>query len=149
MIRKQWLKIYDLVQQLGFTKINLLGHDIGGMVAMSFAFNYPDAVDKLIVMDCAHPSEGMLQMSLLPAHGTFTDKMDVTMPYMWWMAFNQVKNLPEKLLEGRFRYLLDYLFSYVMLDDTKMTDFEREVYAFAYNNPENIEHQTHGIKVLT
>lgn len=130
--------IYDLVRHLGFEKVNLLGHDIGGMVAMSYAFNYPEAIDKLIVMDGAHPTEGMLQMPLIPSKGTFTDKMDINTPYVWWMAFNQVKNLPEKLLEGRYRYLLDYLFSYVMLDDKKMTDFEREVYASVYDQPENI-----------
>ncbi len=130
--------IHELVKYLGFEKVNLLGHDIGGMVAMSFAFNYPEAVAQLVVMDGAHPSEGMLQMPLIPAKGTFTDKMDVNMPYVWWMAFNQVKDLPEKLLAGRFRFLLDYLFSYVMLDEAKMTDFEREVYASVYNNPENI-----------
>ena len=130
--------IHELVKHLGFEKVNLLGHDIGGMVAMSFAFNYPEALDKLIVMDGAHPTEGMLQMPMIPAKGTFTDKMDTNAPYVWWMAFNQVKDLPEKLLEGRFRYLLDYLFPYVMLDDTKITDFEREVYASVYDNPENI-----------
>jgi pimeloyl-ACP methyl ester carboxylesterase len=130
--------IYELMKQLGFEKINLLGHDIGGMVAMSFAFNYPEAINKLILMDGAHPSEGMMQMPLIPAAGTFSDKMDTKMPYVWWMAFNQVKNLPEKLLEGRFRYLLDYLFAYVMLDETKMPDFDREVYASVYNKPESI-----------
>jgi pimeloyl-ACP methyl ester carboxylesterase len=130
--------IYELVKYLGLEKINLLGHDIGGMVAMSFAFNYPDKVSKLIVMDGAHPTEGMLQMPMIPAEGTISDKIDVNRPYVWWMAFNQVKHLPEKLLQGRFRYLLDYLFDYVMLDDKKMTDFEREVYASAYNKPENI-----------
>lgn len=130
--------VYELVKLLGLEKVNILGHDIGGMVAMSFAFNFPEFVDKLIVMDGSHPNEGMMQMPLIPAKGTFTNKMDANAPYVWWMAFNQVKELPEKLLEGRFRYLLDYLFSYVMLDDTKMTDFEREVYAFVYNNKENI-----------
>lgn len=131
--------IYELVKHLGLGKINILGHDIGGMVAMSFAFNHPDAISKLIVMDGAHPAEGMLQMPLIPARGTFTDKMDTNAPYVWWMAFNQVKDLPEKLLEGRFRHLLDYLFSYVMIDDTKMTEFDREVYASVYNKPENIK----------
>ena len=130
--------IYELVNYLGLDKINLLGHDIGGMVAMSFAFNYPQLVNKLIVMDGAHPGEGMMHMTMIPKAGTFTDKMDSNMPYVWWMAFNQVKNLPEKLLAGRFNYLLEYLFSYVMLDDTKMSDFERQVYASAYNKPENI-----------
>jgi len=130
--------IYELTQQIGLEKVQLLGHDIGGMVAMSFAFNYPEVTEKLIVMDGSHPGEGMLQMPLIPASGTFADKMNGDAPYAWWMAFNQVKGLPEQILEGRFRYLLDWLFNYVMIDETKMTAFEREVYASVYNNPENI-----------
>lgn len=130
--------IYELTRQLGFEKVHLLGHDIGGMVAMSFAFNYPKSVNKLILMDGSHPSEGMMQMPLIPPMGSFTDKMSGNSQYAWWMGFNQVKGLPEKLLEGRFQYLLDWLFAYVMIDETKMSAFEREVYAFAYNQPENI-----------
>ncbi len=60
------------------------------------------------------------------------------MPYAWWMGFNQVKELPEKILEGRFHYLLDWLFKYVMIDDSKMTLFEKEVYASVYNEAESI-----------
>jgi pimeloyl-ACP methyl ester carboxylesterase len=130
--------IYELMQQLGLQKINILGHDIGGMVAMSFAFNYPEATEKLIVMDGAHPSEGMMQMPLMPAAGTFNEKMDGNQPYAWWMGFNQVKELPEKILEGRFQHLMDWLFKYVMIDETKMTTLERGVYAAYYNQTENI-----------
>ena len=130
--------IYELLQQLGVEKASLLGHDIGGMVAASFGFNYPQATEKLILADGAHPSEGLRQMPLLPATGAFTDKMDGQQPYVWWMAFNQVKGLPEQLLAGRFQYLLDYLFPYVMLDDSKMSAFDRAVYAAVYNQPENI-----------
>lgn len=130
--------IYRLMQHLELEKACILGHDIGGMVAMSFAYNYPEAVQKLIVMDGAHPSEGMMQMPLLPQPGTFGNKMDSNAPYAWWMGFNQVKGLPEKLLEGRFNYLLDYLFAYVMIDETKMPAFDRALYTHIYNNPENI-----------
>jgi len=130
--------IYELIIQLGLQKVNILGHDIGGMTAMSLAFNYPEVVAKLIVMDGAHPSEGLMHMPLIPQLGTFKDKMDGNAPYAWWMGFNQVKGLPEKILEGRFQYLLDWLFSYVMIDDTKMPAFDRAVYASAYNNSENI-----------
>ncbi len=130
--------IYELIQQLGLKQVYLLGHDIGGMVAMSLAFNYPQVVAKLIVADGLHPSEGLKQMSLLPAAGTFGDKIDPQQPYTWWMSFNQVKGLPEKMLEGRYRYLLDWLFHYVMVDDSRMTEFEREVYASVYNQPERI-----------
>jgi pimeloyl-ACP methyl ester carboxylesterase/uncharacterized protein YbjT (DUF2867 family) len=130
--------IYALVQHLGLTKVSLLGHDIGGMVAASFAFNHPEATEKLILADGAHPSDGMRYMSLLPAPSAFEAKMDAHQPYVWWMAFNQVKGLPEKLLEGRFQHLLDYLFAYVMLDESKMSAFDRAVYAAAYNQPESI-----------
>ncbi|MCE7065140.1 alpha/beta fold hydrolase [Dyadobacter sp. CY326] len=130
--------ILGLVQQLGFTKVHIMGHDIGGMVAMSFAFNYPEFTEKLIVLDGSHPSEGMMQMPLIPPAGTFTDKMDSNMPYAWWMGFNQVKELPEKILEGRFHFLLDWLFEYVMIDGSKMSSFEREVYASVYNEADRI-----------
>jgi pimeloyl-ACP methyl ester carboxylesterase len=131
--------IYALVQHLGLAKVTVLGHDIGGMVASSFAFNYPAATDKLILLDGAHPSEGLQYMSLLPAPGAFDGpKMDAQQPYVWWMAFNQVKELPEKLLAGRFQHLLDYLFAYVMLDDSKMSAFDRAVYATHYNQPASI-----------
>jgi pimeloyl-ACP methyl ester carboxylesterase len=130
--------IYELSIQLGLNKVNILGHDIGGMVAMSFAFNYPEMVEKLIVMDGAHPGEGLMHMPLIPQAGTFNEKMDGNAPYAWWMGFNQVKDLPEKLLEGRFQFLLDWLFSYVMIDETKMPVFDRAVYASVYNHAENI-----------
>lgn len=130
--------IYELVQNLGLGKVSLLGHDIGGMVASSFAFNHPEATEKLILADGAHPSKGMMQMPMLPVPGSFAGKMNGQYPYTWWMAFNQVKELPEQLLAGRFEYLLDYLFQYVMLDDSQMSAFDRAVYAAIYNQPENI-----------
>lgn len=130
--------IHKLVIQLGLEKVNIMGHDIGGMVAMSFAFNFPESTEKLIVLDGSHPSEGMYQMPLIPSPGTFNEKMDGEMPYAWWMGFNHVKGLPEELLESRFHLLQKWLFNYVMIDETKMTKLERAVYAAAYNDKESI-----------
>jgi pimeloyl-ACP methyl ester carboxylesterase/uncharacterized protein YbjT (DUF2867 family) len=128
--------VHALMQHLGLATATLLGHDI--MVATSFAFNFPEATEKLIVLDGTHPSDGMMYMSMLPAPGSFTGKMDGEQPYLWWMAFNQVKGLPEKLLEGRFQHLLNYLFQYVMIDDSKISAFDRAVYAAAYNDADSI-----------
>jgi len=130
--------IHELILELGLEQAFVMGHDIGGMVAVSLAHNFPETVSGLIVADGLHPSGGMLQMPLIPAAGTFTDKIDPQQPYTWWMGFNQIKGLPEKLLEGRYRYLLDWLFSYVMSDESRISDFEKEVYAAVYNQPERI-----------
>jgi pimeloyl-ACP methyl ester carboxylesterase len=45
--------IYELIKALGLHKVHIIGHDIGGMVAMSMAFNYPDSIEKLVLMDGA------------------------------------------------------------------------------------------------
>lgn len=45
--------IYQLSKNLGFNKINLLGHSMGGKVGMTLADTYPDLLKKLIVADIA------------------------------------------------------------------------------------------------
>jgi pimeloyl-ACP methyl ester carboxylesterase len=47
----QDLKEFVTSQQL--SEVNLLGHSMGGKTAMSFALNYPDRVERLIVADIA------------------------------------------------------------------------------------------------
>ncbi len=38
-----------LLESLGIKKVNMLGHSMGGMLAMRFAIMYPDMLDKLIL----------------------------------------------------------------------------------------------------
>src|ERR1041385_7124088 len=45
------LKEFVIEKQL--SAINLLGHSLGGKTAMLFALNFPDLVEKLIVVDMA------------------------------------------------------------------------------------------------
>lgn len=41
----------ELITDLNLNKVVLLGHSMGGKVAMTFAFNYPELLEKLIVVD--------------------------------------------------------------------------------------------------
>lgn len=45
--------LLELCDALGLDRINLLGHSMGGKVAMQFATQYPDRIEKLIVVDMA------------------------------------------------------------------------------------------------
>src|SRR6202011_926125 len=94
--------IYALVSQRGFKKVNIVGHDIGSMVGFAFAANYPDAIQKLALLDAPHPNESTMKRPMFPEVGKFGTKIDEDHPmYPWWFAFHQVKGLPEKLLAGR------------------------------------------------
>ncbi len=130
--------LYALTKKLGIHKAYICGHDIGAMVAYSFAANYPNVTEKLIIMEGSHPNPMIEKMPMLPAKGTYNAKMSGKAPYAWWFAFNQTKGLPEKLLEGRSRLLIDWLDAYVSVDPNTITDFDRSVYAAYYDKPENI-----------
>lgn len=123
--------IYELVKILGLEKVNIGGHDIGAHVAFSFAANYPETTSKLIILDTPHPDENMYQLPMLPILGA-------NYLYPWWLAFNQVKELPEQLLEGRMDILINYLFNNLIIDKQSITDFDKSIYTSAYNSIEAI-----------
>ena len=62
------------MENRGLTTASLLGHSMGGKVAMWFALNHPDRIDKLIVADIApvsytHSFNNLIQaLKALPLH---------------------------------------------------------------------------------
>lgn len=121
--------VRELVRRLGYDKVNLVGHDIGAMTAFSFAANFPEATAKVAFLDVLHPDESFYQLPLLPPPGGFTP---------WWFAFNQVQQLPEQLLTGRFRHLLDWLFATTAFTPSAIDERTRRIYARAYDSPDAI-----------
>jgi pimeloyl-ACP methyl ester carboxylesterase len=59
--------IYQLVSQLGFKDVFLVGHDFGAQVAYSYAAAHSNQVKRLVILDFAIP--GMAQGKILQAYG--------------------------------------------------------------------------------
>jgi len=123
--------IFELTKILGYEKVNIGGHDIGAHVAFSFAINFPESTAKLIMLDTPHPDAGMYQLPMLPILGA-------NHVYPWWLSFNQVKELPEQLLEGRMKIIIEWLFKNLLVEQSSISDFDKEVYEFAYNSKDAI-----------
>ncbi|SDY12670.1 Pimeloyl-ACP methyl ester carboxylesterase [Amycolatopsis xylanica] len=121
--------IFELTRRLGHTQVNIAGHDIGAMVAHSFAINHSDATTKVALLDVAHPDESLYQLPLLPKPGEF---------HLWWFAFNQVRALPEQLITGRSRFLIDYFCDLLLVNPAAISDATRAIYAQAYAKPDAI-----------
>jgi pimeloyl-ACP methyl ester carboxylesterase len=58
--------------------------------------------------------------------------------HLWWFAFNQVRGLPERLLAGKGRDLVDYLCDLILVNPDAVTEQDREIYARAYDSAEAI-----------
>ncbi|MEV7612288.1 alpha/beta hydrolase [Streptomyces sp. NPDC089799] len=123
--------VHALLGHLGIGSAHLAGHDIGAMVAYAHAANHPEATRRIALLDVPHPDAGWAEMPLIPRPGGGH--------FLWWFAFNQVEGLPEQLLAGRFRLLLDRLIDELAADpDGSFPPLSREVYARAYDTPDAI-----------
>ena len=84
-----------LMAMLGFDRFAVVGHDRGGRVAHRMALDWPQAVDKICVMDIA-PTATMYAR---------TDKAFATR-YFWWFFLIQPEPLPERLIAADPEYFL-------------------------------------------
>lgn len=132
--------IAALVAKLGFDRVDVVGHDIGSMVAYSFAANHPELTRSLVLLDVAPADAGLAKWPLLPGVGTFGEKVgDGSTAYPWWFAYHQVPELHVKMAaDGRIRLEQDWFFHYLTKDDAAIDARSRDVFAASYASPEAI-----------
>lgn len=101
--------VRGLVHQLGFDAVHLVGHDMGGVHAYTYAAEHPGEVRSLAYLDEPLPSlsyEGFAALKPEPAwQGGF-----------WFAHFHLVPQLPEALTAGRERIYLQHVMSRMAYD---------------------------------
>src|SRR5438034_11623859 len=88
--------IHELVKSLGLEKSNLVGHDIGLMVAYAYAAQYPNEVEKLALLEAP-----------IPGIGEIWEKVYTT-PALWHFHFVN-SPIALELVKGRERVFLGIL----------------------------------------
>jgi pimeloyl-ACP methyl ester carboxylesterase len=112
--------IYQLVRHLGHQRINLVGHDVGGMVAFALAHEHPHTVHKLVILDAPLPGLGAWEQS---------------QRRLWHLAFHQVPDLPEALVAANVRTYLQHFLTFTACDPTAIDEAELSEYVRAYSQP--------------
>ena len=77
--------IVGLIDALGYEKVNLVGHDWGGIVAWTLAYKYPERLHRLGILNVPHPAVMRKFLSRDP------DQMRRS----WYVMFFQLPWLPE------------------------------------------------------
>lgn len=114
-------RVHALVKSLGIHKARVVGHDIGLMVAYAYAAQYPDEVEKLVIMDAFLPG--------VPGWEGIYDS-----PNFWHFRFNGAT--PEKLVAGRERTYYDYYWNeFAANKDHSLSEADRRAYTAAYSRP--------------
>jgi len=115
------VRIHGLSQSLGVQKAELVGHDIGLMVAYAYAAQFPAEVTKLVLMDAFLPGVPGWE----PVYNN---------PNIWHFRFNGPT--PEALVKGRERAYFDYFWNDFAADKNhSIPEVDRRAYAAAYSRP--------------
>jgi epoxide hydrolase 4 len=117
--------VQGLIEYFGHTKAHVVGHDWGGAVAWSFAMDYPDSVDKLVVMNAPHPAAFARNITTNPRQ----------MLRSWYMFFFQIPVVPEMMLKAFHSYMLRRSFTDWAIDKDAFSDEDLDALAEAANRP--------------
>ncbi|WP_343717814.1 alpha/beta hydrolase, partial [Inquilinus sp.] len=114
--------IRDLVRQLGATKVDLVGRDIGVMVAYAYAAQWPDEVAKLAMLDVP-----------LPGTHVWDEAIHKPDPELWHFGLHQQRDIAEMLVAGHeYAYISDFMKKRLA---APIADDDLAVYARAYAAP--------------
>jgi pimeloyl-ACP methyl ester carboxylesterase len=115
------IRVHALARSLGAEKAEVVGHDIGLMVAYAYAAQFPAEVTKLVVMDAFLP-------------GVDGWEAVYNNPGIWHFRFNGPT--PEALVKGRERTYFEHFWNDFAADKThSIPEADRVAYTTAYSRP--------------
>jgi pimeloyl-ACP methyl ester carboxylesterase len=103
----------------------VVGHDIGGMVALAWAAEFPDDVAALVTLDVLLPGLGL------------EESMDVARGGMWHFGFFMQPDVPEMLFDGHELEFFTATFRALSNPGT-FTDGDLAYYAEAYRGRDRL-----------
>lgn len=110
--------IHELVLSLGFDRATVVGHDIGLMVAYAYAAQFPQATERVVLMDAFLPGIG--------------DWKNVWLMRDLW-HFHFYGEVPLALVNGRERTYFEHFWNDFAADKAKsIPEADRRLYAAAY-----------------
>jgi pimeloyl-ACP methyl ester carboxylesterase/uncharacterized RmlC-like cupin family protein len=114
-------RMHALVKGLGIKSADVVGHDIGLMVAYAYAAQFPSEVEKLVLMDAFLP-------------GVNGWEAIYNSPMIWHFRFNGPT--PEALVRGRERTYFEHFWNDFAADKThSIPEVDRQAYTAGYARP--------------
>jgi pimeloyl-ACP methyl ester carboxylesterase len=111
--------IHQLVSQLGFKQIFLVGHDVGSQPAYSYAAAHPTEVKRLVIMEYIFPGFTPPQLE----------------GKVWWFPFHQTPDIPEALVDGKERMYLSWFYHNIAYNPAAITQADIDEFVNHYSAP--------------
>ena len=112
--------VHQLVRQLEFDSIRLVGHDIGGLAAYAYAALYSDEVAQLVMMEAFVPG-------IEPVYSAVLQN-----PATWHISFFQEENAAKIIAGDEEQFLNDFFDRFSFDPENSVSEQERAVFIKAY-----------------
>ncbi|MBF2016893.1 MAG: alpha/beta hydrolase [Rivularia sp. T60_A2020_040] len=109
--------VEGIIRGLGYEKCVLVAHDWGGAIAWNFAYDYPEMVERLIIMNCPHLakfSEGLRTPQQLLRS--------------WYMFFFQLPLIPELFLQAQDYQFIENAFKGMAINKSAFSKQDIDAY---------------------
>ncbi|MGB3765066.1 MAG: alpha/beta hydrolase [Phormidesmis sp.] len=116
--------VAGVIRALGYEKCVLVGHDWGGAIAWSFAYAYPEMLERLIVLNLPHPAKF--------AQGLRTPQQLLK---SWYIALFQLPALPELLIKSNNYAVIRSIFRDQAVNPNAFTEEDLDVLVAAAAKP--------------
>ncbi|MEM6251916.1 MAG: alpha/beta hydrolase [Cyanobacteria bacterium P01_D01_bin.156] len=119
--------IRAIIQELGYQKAHIVGHDWGGTVACHLANRFPTNIDRLAVLSTPQRLQTVL-----------TNKLSISWEHVqrnWHLLALQTPGIPQWLIQDNLSSLLTYLFHQQAVRKSPFTRANTELYQAALEKP--------------
>ncbi|MBE9217186.1 alpha/beta hydrolase [Plectonema cf. radiosum LEGE 06105] len=109
--------VEGIIRGLGYEKCVLVAHDWGGAIAWNFAYDNPEMVERLIIMNCPHLakfSEGLRTPQQLLRS--------------WYMFFFQLPLIPELFLQAQDYQFIENAFKGMAINKSVFSKEDIDAY---------------------
>lgn len=109
--------VEGIIRGLGYEKCVLVAHDWGGAIAWNFAYDYPEMVERLVIMNCPHLakfSEGLRTPQQLLRS--------------WYMFFFQLPLIPELFLQAQDYQFIENAFKGMAINKSAFSKEDIDAY---------------------
>jgi len=117
--------IRGLIEGLGYARAHIVGHDLGGAIAWSLAQRFPQYLNRLAILNAAHPQRFLNEL---------VSNID-QLRRSWYMLAFQVPGIPEWLIQQNLKDFVRNVFRGQAIRKGSFTAENAQVYQAALEKP--------------